>query len=230
MSIKIDHLQKSFWIESKILENCYDSEGKPLPINGKRGSIESEVKKFAIKKAIEENPVLTKKTAPSSDTYRFIIGAMMEVLSEFYIKLFELSNFNLQLIEDTSDEKYQRGYDFIGKAGPLGDIDVQIQIKWRDDSKHLFTKKDLHTMVDEAEKAEIRNKNVWLVVVSSTEMKGYEVLSWKDEFKANYLDRFRIITGKIMEYKIARLQSSRKLSGFEEFWTLFKESLEMLTV
>jgi hypothetical protein len=231
--ITINHNQKHLWLESKILDDFYETSEKKLVcsflgkkiIRGKNPAIEAQIVKFAKDKAIEVDNSLTYKTAQTSDVYRFVVGNMMEVLAEFYLKLFEVNNHNLSFIKDTSDDIFNRGFDLIGKAGIYGDMDVQIQVKWRDDKKHLFKIGELYTMLDEAEKANIMDKNLYLMVMSSDELNGSKVLHYKDDFKQLYQSRINVITGKMMEQKIIGLRSGRGLSGMEEFWTYFKECL-----
>lgn len=223
--IELTHKHKKLWIESGILNNIYDKNKNVIPINGKKDSIESRAKHFAKLKAIEENTNLTLKNAQTSDTYKFVIGAMMETLAEFYLKLFELSNHNLRFIEDTSEDQFERGYDYTGMAGIHGDIPIQIQIKWRDDAKHIFTKSDLWTMWNRALEENIKPKNLYLVVISSKETKGSNVLHYKEGFKEEWAPKMKIITGANMRDNIYTLQSNRDLSPFEEFWFTFKECL-----
>ena len=60
----------------------------------------------------------------------------------------------------------------------------------------------------------IKPKNLYLVVISSKETKGSNVLHYKEGFKEEWAPKMKIITGANMRDNIYTLQSNRDLSPF----------------
>lgn len=222
--IEIKHNQKGLWIESGILDDINPGDKLDfIPLNGHKDGMEKKIIEFAKRKAIEEDPItFNKKNAQHSDTYKFIMGAMTEVLVEFYLKMFELTNYDLKTIHDTSENKFEKGFDLVGISGYKSTFKAHIQVKWRFDSNHKFKASSLKTMVERFKEEGIDSRNLYLIVVSARQENPKDVLHWRDTFPD-----MNIITGRKMSEKIMTIQCIDKNNHpFTEFWEYFKESLE----
>ena len=121
-----------------------------------------------------------------------------------------------------------RGSDYLGKSGYKGTLNLQAQIKWRDDPEHRFTRRDLFTMIDEAEKANIQPQDLYLYVLSASTKDPLEILHWKDNFRDEWGRKMQIITGRIMSDTIQdkiRIEHETPIHAFTQFWIYFKESV-----
>jgi len=230
--IQINHNQKHFWVESQILDILPDSPFQNFPLLGKSkkqwGGVEGKIQQFAKQQAMLADPKLKFKYAQTSDVYRFVMGAMTEVFAEFYIKFFDSSNCNLRFLQDTSDNPMHRGSDFLGKAGYKGTLNIQAQIKWRKDPKHQFTEVELFTMLDEAKKANIDYRDLYLYVISADTNDPSEVLCHKAGFRDEYHDKMQIITGRMMSDCIinkTRIEGNVAMHPTTQFWAYFRESV-----
>jgi hypothetical protein len=227
MTIELTHIQRYLWLESNVFDNLKDDLGNTIPLFGKGAdkkgqNMEKLLYEFAKKEAVRRYP--SNKFSQIKE-YKFIIGALMEVLAEFYLKFFELNNYDLRVVIDTSENKFQKGYDFIGLAGHNGDVKIQVQVKWRKDKKYRFNKFNLKTMLEMAEQENIKDKDLYLIVVSADFSDPYEVLNFRENFRSEYSSKIKIITGRTIANKINNdLKRSDDVWG--TFWGFFKESLE----
>ena len=219
MNITITHLHKNYWTDSKILDNMHDEDGNAKPLK----TYLREARKFALGVAAHETGC-KKSEAQLTDEYKFIYGAMGEVLSEFWFKLF-CGRYDITGITDTSANKFQRGYDFTGISVFDMMMNVLIQVKMQG-KPTPFELGKLLTFFDEAEKAGSLPQYTILMVPTS-ELSNDDILSYKKNFKQDYLSKMRFIGQNEMDTAIIQLPSNRFKNANLEFFTRFKESLEI---
>jgi hypothetical protein len=221
MNTTLTHLQKHYWTDSKIFDNMYDEDGNAKTMK----TYLKEARKFALGVAALEAGC-KKSEAQITNEYKFIYGAMGEVLSEFWLKLF-CGRYDIAGIADTSANKFQRGYDFTGMSVFDMLMNVLIQVKMQG-KPTPFELGKLHTFFDEAERAGSLPQYTILMVPTS-DLSNDDILSYKKNFKQDYLSKMRFIGHNEMDNAIIQLPSNRFKNANLEFFTRFKESLEINT-
>jgi hypothetical protein len=213
----INHRLANLWIESRILDNLIDIDGNPKPL----GAYLKEIRKFCLSRATTINNC-KKGDAQITDEYKVALGAMGEVLCEFWLKIFGC-RYDIHNITDTSQNQFQRGYDFTGLSIFDTSMDVLIQIKMQG-KPTPFELGKLFTFFDEATKAKSLPQYTILMVPTSR-LSHDEILSYKKDFKQDYLSKMRFIGFNEMDSAIMQLPSHRFNNANLEFFTRFKESL-----
>lgn len=222
MKIILTHIHQGLWLESKILENLLDEDDNPKPL----ACYLKEAEKYAINLASEVNKC-KKSEANKTEEYKNIFGWMGEVLAEFWFRLFG-TRYDVISIRDTSHNQFQRGYDITGVSIFDQSMNVLIQIKMQGFDRS-FKKDSLYTFFDEAEKHKARPEYTILMVPTSS-MSFEEILSYKKDFKADYLSRMRFIGQAEMDRNIVCLPSNRGYNANLEFFTRFRDSLNTACV
>jgi hypothetical protein len=213
----LSHKYQNLWIESSILDNLMDEDSNAKPLS----QMLKEVQKYAISRAMTVEHC-SKANATSTDEYKNTFGWMGEVLCEFWLKVFG-HKYDIVTIQDTSQNQFQRGYDFTGSSIFDSGFNAIIQIKMQSKTK-AFEFGKLFTFLDEAEKASSLPQYTVLMVPTSI-LKKDEILSYKKNFKLDYQSKIKYIGQNAMDNEIAKLPSLRFKNGNLEFFTRFKESL-----
>ena len=95
-----------------------------------------------------------------SDAYNDYVGGAFEVFAEFFLTRYGMKSnplLGLLNVEQTSQNKYQVGYDFT--ATDFDDDPAIIQSKFRSNPEHRFTRTELGTFVSIADEEGIPAKN-----------------------------------------------------------------------
>lgn len=224
MQITLTHIHRNLWVESRILENLIDKDGNPKAF----GTIINEAHSYAISRA-SNLMGCKKKDANKTEEYRNTFGWMGEIVSEFWLKVFG-QRYDIVSVTDTSQNQFQRGYDYTGCGFFDTGMSVLIQVKMMEDSFKSFKKGKLFTFLDEAEKAASLPQYTILMVPTS-DLSSDEILSYKDDFKEDYRSKIRYFGKSKMSSDIRTLPTMRNgLDGHHEFLLWFKESLELSSV
>lgn len=214
--IKLQHHYLWLWKESRLLDDLLrDKYGylQPLAtyINELRPAAKKLTKRFSVVGQAEH------------DTYADYFGWLGEVLCEFWLKKFG-HRYDLCGIGDTSDNKFNRGFDLTARSLFSEELVSQIQVKMRGREDARFSAKDLFTFMNEGAMANVLPAYLVLMVPTCT-LKPEELLSYRDEFNKLGWKRFRIITGPCMQRDIDLLPSAAGRSGNEEFLLQFREAV-----
>lgn len=125
-------------------------------------------------------------TNPDCNGYKFIMGALGEILVMVWMYLFGYK-YDIQNVLDTSDDKFARGLDFMAAA--VNTLQRWgIQVKMRTDENKVFSLNTLFTMMDELEKQSL--DRVFLVVPTSSHHSKETALSFNEGFNKNKKVRF----------------------------------------
>lgn len=210
--IKLHHKFVWLWKESGLLDELqYDEYGLLQPLS------------FYIKELRKTAKRLAKAHPEQEDGYINYFGWLGEVLCEFWLKKFG-HRYDLCSIGDTSDSKFNRGFDLTARSIFSEELVSQIQVKMRGREDAHFGAKDLLTFMDEGAKAGVLPAYLVLMVPTCT-LRLEELLSYRDEFNKLGWKRFRIITGPCMQRDIDLLPSAAGRTGNEEFLLQFREAI-----
>jgi hypothetical protein len=198
--IQLRHLQTKLWLESNILSNLCLLDTNPKTLR----NILDEVKEYAIKRTIEKTGC-KKSEVKKEQEYKNTFGWMGEVLCEFWLHTFG-HRYDLAAVRDTSENEFQRGFDFTSSVIIDAESSAIIQVKMQNEDR-AFTQKALYTFLDEALIKGIRPRNTILMVPTNELPKG-EILSWKDDFKKRYSSQIIYIGRNAMSREIRSLHST----------------------
>ena len=216
--VQINHKHRNLWIESDLLSTLVDESNNPKTLR----DFLFEIKKYAISRAVLKYGC-SKKNATGSEEYKNTLGWMGEVLCEFWLHTFG-HRYDLSLVKDTSENQFQRGYDFTSSVLIDESISSIIQVKMQKEDKS-FTKQSLFTFFDEAFLKNIQPRYTILMVPTNELPKG-EILSWKDDFKTQYSSQLIFIGQKEMDRNILSLPTTVQGENPNlEFFIRFRESL-----
>jgi hypothetical protein len=213
--MKLKHKYVRLWKESGLLDELRDEEGNVKPLS------------WYIKRLPKAAEKLAKNEADPREAYKDYYGWLGEVLCEFWLKKFG-HRYDIAEVTDTSENQFTRGYDFTARSFFAEELKSQIQVKMRSDPEKTFLLKDLYTFFDEGQKAGILPQYLVLMVPTSS-LTHQELLSYKNDFKRDYLPRIRVINQAIMQSNIHELPSTRGHGGNEEFFTSFREAVTEAT-
>ena len=205
------------WLESGILDHLIDLDGHPKPLS----QIVEEVQEYSLLRTCEICGC-KEKDAKTKDEYKNMFGWMGEVLCEFWLKTFG-HKYGIVYVCDTSQNQFQRGYDFTGSSVFDAGFNAVIQVKMQSTEKS-FTYGKLFTFLDEAKKVNSLPQYTVLMVPTSTLNLG-KVLSYKDGFKEEYKSKIIYIGQNKMSECLREMPSLSGLEGHHEFFTKFRESL-----
>lgn len=210
--MKLQHKFTWLWKESGLLnELLRDQSGNLQPL------------KVYIKQLRKAADILAiKHPLPDTDRHDYY-GWMGEVLCEFWLRLFG-QEIGITSVQDTSENKFTRGYDFTAVSTFSEALVAQIQVKMRSREWATLKEGDLYTFLDEGHKAGVLPQYLVLMVPTMNGVRR-ETLSYLDDFRQRGYARFCIITGADMAYRIDRLPSSRNKSGLEEFLLQFRDAV-----
>lgn len=219
MMIKtINSIHAHLWLESKILDNRLNKDGHPKTLR----TYLQEAEKWSIKEAMRIDKC-TIKDAKQTETYRNTFGWMGEVLAEYWLLVFG-HLWNIHTIRETSRDQFNRGFDLIGTSKYDESKTILIQVKMRSDGFYRFVVSDCYTFLDEAEKRETLPQHLIFMCPTSKHKSKEDALSYKDNFKADYKDRFVFIGEQRMNKEIGKLPV-QGVTGNEYFFGSFRESL-----
>jgi len=209
--MKLQHKYTWLWKESGLLDEFARDEHDNLqPLSWYVKQLPRVAKRLAAKH-------------PMENAYANYYGWMGEVLVEFWLKKFG-HRYDLQQIMDTSDQQFNRGFDFTG-ADVFDSLPVQVQVKMKSDQIRTLTKDKLFTFMDEGQKAGVLPQYLILVVPSFFGKERMEVISYKNDFQKLAAVKFLIITGRDMQNAVNSLPSADR-SGQEEFLLQFREAVQ----
>lgn len=157
------------------------------------------------------------------EKFRVYYGALGEVLSEFWLRLFS-HELQLAKIFDTSANQYCRGFDFVASSIFTDSLLALIQVKMRKDDLKTFVLRDLTTLFDEVERRDVLPQHVILMVPTST-LSNHEILSYKEGFQREYSNRMVFVGYRRMLDSAQNLPSTRGLTGVQEFIEQFREAV-----
>lgn len=87
---------------------------------------------------------ISQNSNTTSEEYRRAVGAAFEVFNQFFcLKYGSTPLLNINKITDTSLDPFNEGYDF--SFSSLDENSGMLQTKWKSDSHHKFTRKELGT-------------------------------------------------------------------------------------
>jgi hypothetical protein len=209
--MKLQHKYVWLWQKSGLLNDLRDKDGNVKPLS------------WYIKQLPKAATKLAANEADPKEAYKDFYGWLGEVLCEFWLKKFG-HRYDIVEITDTSENQFTRGYDFTARSFFAAELLSQIQVKMRSDSEKTFMLKDLYTFFDEGQKAGILPQYLVLMVPTSS-LTPQDLLSYKADFKRDYLPRIQVINREIMQANMRNLPSVRGFGSNEEFFTSFREAV-----
>jgi hypothetical protein len=186
----------------------------------------NDFRKFAAERACVKLGC-SKKEARGTEEYRFDYGALGEVFTEFWLRVFG-GKYYLAGIFDTSVNPWCRGFDFVAASAFSDSLLALIQVKMRSDELKAFLKDELRTLFDEAQKRGILPQHLLLIVPTSS-LDADSFLSYKDDFKRDFGSKlicigFEEMFDEIMQYDDGSSLGRERdqLEGLNQFLAEFR--------
>lgn len=176
---------------------------------------------------VKQLPKVARKLAarfPAEQAYANYYGWLGEVLVEFWLKKFG-HRYDLSTVMDTSDQQFNRGFDFAG-SDVFANLPIQVQVKMKSDQTRTFTKDKLFTFMDEGQKAAVLPQYLILMVPSYFGKERLDVISFKDDFQKLASKSFLIITGRDMQREVNSMPTSSDRDSNEDFLLQFAEAVK----
>lgn len=173
--------------------------------------LEKNIKKYGRNAANQ----FKRKTEEWQNTYNDAVGEAFEVYAEFFTKKYGTKSnplLAILLVEDTSQDKYQAGYDF--RYQDFQNNPARLQVKFRGNPVDSFKMKDLSTFISMCDGEGIPSERRILFTNLKDNLKTDGVFHYSYKYARNQM---RVIDNTSQKSFIKRDST---------FWKDFKKSLK----